>query len=174
VTIRLGVLHLNLAGQKMSGKVKDSDASAPPSDWWLSDEDQGWLDILQAIEEGRPPDHEVLAKLLRNSRYVVDQRVRDYLADHLEGKIRKPRGRPADMNIERVGRNIIIRSIYWRNYDRLAAIPGSERLGTASEVAFEETVTQLAERNILMSAGQVRKIVYSEGTRDRRRSQRST
>jgi hypothetical protein len=154
-----------MAGQMMSSKVEDSDASAPPNDWWLSDEDQGWLDIIVALEEGRPPDNVVLAKLLRNSRYVVDQRVRDYLADHLEGKIRKARGRPQTTDtIERIQRDFVVRLTLGQVLADLRNIPRAERLGTPSEIALEETVKLLAEKNIRLKESQVRRIVYPRRT----------
>jgi hypothetical protein len=146
------------------------DVCPSSSDWWVDDDVPGWVDILQALEDGRLPDKELLVSYLRDPRYVVDQRIRNYLADHIEGKIRKPIGRPVDISVDRIVRDFIVRIVYWRIYYRLVAIPRSERLGTASEVALEEAVTKLAERNVHMSAGQVRKIVYPEGTSRSRRS----
>ena len=98
----------------MSRKADDSNASPPAkNDWRVSDEEQDWLDVVLAIEEGRPPDKTVLAKLLRTSQFFVDQPVRDYLADYLEGKIRKSRGRPRNVEtVEKIEREFIVRVVY--------------------------------------------------------------
>ena len=134
----------------------------PDSSWGLSDEDQEWFDILYAIEEQRPPDNAILAKLLRNPRYVVDGPVRAYLADHLEGKTRKPRGRPRSVEtIERIQRNIVVRIVYMQALHSARALP-KEKLSksTPSEVALQETVRVLAEKKIYLSESAVKRIVY--------------
>jgi hypothetical protein len=151
---------------KMNRKVDGSDASPPSNEWRVSDEVEDWVDILQAIEEGRPPDKKVLAKLLRTSKVFVAQPVRDYLADYLEGKIRKPRGRPLTVEtIAHIERDFIVRVVYSQTVFSARKIPKSKRSGsTPSEIALEETVSVLAaEKNIHMSTGQVSKIVYPKG-----------
>src|SRR3954471_21483469 len=73
-------------------------ACASFEDW--SVEEQEWLDILLALEERGHPDKVVLARHLRSPKFVVEQPVLDYLADHLEGKTRKRLGRPRTETIE--------------------------------------------------------------------------
>jgi len=147
----------------MSSKVEDRDASAPPND--ISDEDQEWFDILLAIEEGRPPDHAVLAKHLRSSKYVVEQPVLDYLADHLGGKIKRKRGRPKDETVERVLRDFRIKVLYASILPEMRKLPRAKRRCTPTQAALRETVKRLAAENKKhMSIGAVKRIVQSART----------
>ena len=155
---------------------KNSDGSnAPPpsNDWLISDQDQEWFDILQAIEEGRSPDHTVLAKRLRDPKFVVDQPVLDYLADHLEGKKRRLRGRPRSPEaIKRITREFIVRLVYGQALYAARKIPRVKRSSsTPSEIALVETVRILAaEKKIHLSPGAVKKIVFSKRVSRRQHS----
>lgn len=148
------------------GALEKPEPPLPDNDWCLSDEDQGWVDILMDLEEGRPPDKRLLAKFLRNPRYVVDQRVREYLADHLEGKTRKRRGRPRTVEtIEQIRRDFIVRVVHAQTLLAARRMPRSKRSrNTPSEVALEETSRLLAEKDIQLSESQVLKIVYPRRT----------
>lgn len=158
----------------MSSKVEDGDASAPRNDdGWISDEDQEWHDILLAIEEGRRPDHAVLAKHLRSPKFVVEQPVLDYLAGHLERKTRRPRGRPpSPETIEKIRRDLIVRLVYGQALHAARKSPKVKRSrSTPSEIALVETVRILAaEKNIHKSAGAVKKIVFSKRVSRRQHS----
>jgi hypothetical protein len=157
----------------MSGKEEDRDASASPNDGWISDEDQEWFDILQAIEEGRQPDHAVLAKHLRRSKFVVEQPVRDYLADHLEGKTRRRRGRPpSPETIEQIRRDFIVRLVYAQALSAAQKLTIERRSSsTPSEIALVETVRLLAaKKKIHMSASAVKKVVFTKRASRRQHS----
>ena len=146
-------------------ELATGDACASPE----GDDVPGWVDILRALEEGRLPDKELLVSYLRDPRFAVDQRIRNYLADHLEGKVKRQKGRPPATHTERIiRRDLIVRVVYGQI---LAAIrrTSRSRTGTPSARALEETARELARRKIHMSASQVRKIVYAVARSTKRR-----
>jgi hypothetical protein len=154
----------------MSGKFEKGEASAPAIDWLLSDEDQAWIDVLEALEEGHRPDDQALARLLRTSKYEVHQHVRNYLADRLEGKVKPRRGRPPKDAFEQIRKQFVVWSTYQSVLRDVLSRHKSQRHGTPREMAFEEASERLlAERNIKISPGEVRRRMYPPRQTPRRR-----
>ena len=68
----------------IKGKTMDINKEIPPD---------AWGSIERLVEMGQHPDPKVLAEKLRGD-YPIPAAVRAYLADLIERKIRRPRGRP--------------------------------------------------------------------------------
>src|SRR4051812_18342607 len=74
--------------------------------------DEDLQDILEALAHGVNPDNNLVASYLRSGMYPVPQELRDYLADHLEGKLGVKRGRPPVDPVTRLFRNNNIKRLY--------------------------------------------------------------
>jgi hypothetical protein len=147
----------------MSSKTEDRNASAPPS----VDENQSQLDILVSDEEKRPLDKRLLANILRNPMRVLTQPMRDQTADHLEGKIKRKRGRPRDETPERLVWELRVMILYASILPEMRKLPRTKRRCTPTKAALQETVKRLATNKKYMSIGTVKRIVQGARTRSK-------
>ena len=127
--------------------------------------EDGWGPALSALARNKIPDKETILRALRGEQPIPNE-VRQHLADLIEGKIKRPRGR-SFTSAEIAGklfRDEAIRRIYRFIIDDIRQIPADKRASsTPSEKAFAE-VARIAAKTlgIHLSESQIRGIVYDK------------
>jgi hypothetical protein len=105
------------------------------------------------------PHLPTLAFALRSDE-PVPKLVREFLADFIEGKRKRPRGSPKTTNlISQVLMDHILLHVYRAEYKRLKEMPRSERKrqGSPSDVALERTSIEAAKRGIHLKPDAIKK-----------------
>lgn len=142
-----------------------------PTIWELFAED-GWARVLISLKHGEPPLDVHLAAALRGA-HEMPPKVRTYLADHFDGKIRKRRGAPTNVHArgKRAKRDYHVMMLFLRVIDEMRGKARCQRHGTPSEEAFEAVSERIQAQKIFISPAQVKAIVYPRaGIRGPRRS----
>jgi hypothetical protein len=119
-----------------------------------------WVTLLE-LRNDRFPDLRMLAAALRRDEQVPYE-VRVFLADYLDGKIKKPRGRPRASVVEELFSNVGASMIY-RTFveENRAAKARGEHLGdTPSELALVQTTEHLRTVGHHMEPETIRDAVY--------------
>ena len=127
--------------------------------------EDGWGPALSALVRNEFPDKEHILNALRGNQ-PIPKAVRHHLADLLEGKIKRPRGRSftRDEKVKKFFRNETIRMIYRLIIEDIRQLPAEKRASsTPTEEALAEAARIVAEKyNIHLSEDQIRGIVYDK------------
>ena len=123
---------------------------------------ESWRPIIMAIEAGRDVSNERLAAALRGNQKIPAE-VRALIADRLQGKGVRKRGRPIKNSLKERLKRDIIQHVYKQCYATIQdeKCNGEGEVGSPTELAFETTAEACADLFIEeITPATVKNIIY--------------